>query len=158
MNKRYLIGIDPGTNTGYAVKNLETGQFMEIGSAGIIMAMDLLDAFFGPECFAIIEDARLWNGYTKGMKAGEMRARAQGSGSVKRDSAIWEEYMKHYGLDYKMVPPSWKGAKIDAKFFSQITGWPGRTNAHGRDAAMLIHATDSAWVERYIEMELSKLN
>lgn len=156
--KRYVIGIDPGVKTGYAVKNLQTGKFEEIDSAGIIMTMEILDNYFGDDCFVIIEDARKWNGAYKGMKAGVLKAKAQGSGSVKRDSSIWEEFMNHWDLDYKMVPPSWKGAKVDAKMFKMITGWNSRTNAHGRDAAMLIHAIDSAWVERYIEMELTKLN
>lgn len=153
--KSYVIGIDPGVKTGYAVKNLETGEFEEVGSAGIVMTLELLDAYFGDDCFVIIEDARQWNGYSRGMKAGVMAAKAQGSGSVKRDCQIWQEYMRHWSIDFKMVPPSWKGAKTDAKMFKLVTGWQGRTNSHGRDAAMLIHAIDSGWVEKYLQIEYS---
>lgn len=158
MKKRILIGVDPGTVTGYAIKNLETGEFEEVGSAGIVMTLELLDAYFGDDCFVIIEDARQWNGYSRGMKSGVMAAKAQGSGSVKRDCQIWQEYMRHWSIDFKMVPPSWKGAKTDAKMFKLVTGWQGRTNSHGRDAAMLIVSIDSMWVERYVESEISKLN
>lgn len=154
MKKRILIGVDPGTVTGYAIKNLETGLFEEIGSAGIIMAMEILETY-SEDCFVIIEDARLWNGVSKGMKSGTLKAKALGAGSVKRDCSIWEEHMKHWGIDFKMVPPSWKGAKVDAKMFKMITGWNDRTNAHGRDAAMLIHAIDSIWVEKYLQIEYS---
>lgn len=158
MKKAILIGIDPGVTTGYAVKNLKTGLFEEIDSSGIIMTMEILDTYFGDECFVIIEDARMWNGVYKGMKAGTLKAKAHGAGSVKRDCSIWEEHMKHWGIDFKMVPPSWKGQKVDAKMFKRITGWESRTNAHGRDAAMLICSIESNWVERHIQMELSKLN
>lgn len=156
--KKHLIGIDPGKVTGYAVKDLETGQIIEVDSSGIVMSMEILDTYFDSDCFVIVEDARLWNGISKGMKRGELAAKAQGSGSIKRDCSIWEEYLKHWGIDHKLVPPSWKGSKVDSKTFKLATGWNGSTNSHGRDAAMLIAAIDSAWVERYIEIENAKLN
>ena len=48
--------------------------------------------------------------------------------------------MNETGIDFELVNPKHqKGAtKKTADEFKQLTGWQGRANEHGRDAAMLI--------------------
>ena len=62
----------------------------------------------------------------------------QGAGSVKRDSTIWDEYLKSTGVAYTMVAPVNNRTKMTADSFRRTTGYTGRTNEHNRDAAMLV--------------------
>ena len=81
----------------------------------------------------VFEDARLrkWFG-SKGREA------LQGAGSIKRECQLWAEWLAAVGCSYRAVSPHSKGPKLDAAQFARLTGWPGRTNEHGRDAAMLV--------------------
>lgn len=123
------IGIDPGTRTGVAVK--ENGKFVEIVTTNIIAAIEMCLSYENPTIY--IEDARKrkWFGNSG-------RERLQGAGSIKRDSAIWQEFCIHHGINYKMLSPLQKGAKLDIKTFQAVTGWMKRTSEHSRDAAALI--------------------
>lgn len=131
------IGIDTGTITGVA--RSEKGELVEVFSSTILNAFDYVlqhrDARF------YIEDARKlkWGGYNKGNTQ-----RLQGAGSVKRDAAIWEEFMEKHELDYVLVDPRRNRKKLDAKTFQRITGYMGRTNEHGRDAAMMVYSRRAA--------------
>ena len=89
----------------------------------------------------VYEDARLIGGIG-GARAGskETAARAQGAGSVKRDSALWQELLENIGCSYHRISPRAKGGKLDACEFEMLTGWESRTNQHGRDAAMVAWA------------------
>lgn len=131
-----LIGIDTGVNTGVAVARdgkLETVRSMTIIEA-IDFVKDRLDyaSVLGKKAKIYIEDARLRTWVTGG------REKLQGVGSVKRDSAIWEEFCVHYGVDFMLVAPKDNATKLSAHVFKTLTGWQGRTNGHARDAAMLI--------------------
>lgn len=90
---RYLIGIDPGVNTGVAVWNRAAGMLVTVDAGTITEVME----------------------------------------AVK----LWSE-----GLDVKVffeaVAPQRNRTKLSAGAFARLTGWKGRTNEHGRDAAMLV--------------------
>ena len=79
------------------------------------------------------EDARLrqWYG-DKGREA------LQGAGSIKRDCGIWEEFCAMHGIPHRAIKPAKGATKWDAERFKKMTGWPGRTNEHARDAALLV--------------------
>ena len=62
----------------------------------------------------------------------------QGTGSVKRDCNIWEEFLKDCKIPYEAVPPCRNVTKTTAASFARITKWKGRTSEHSRDAAMLV--------------------
>lgn len=141
---KYIIGIDPGVETGIAVKDLESGKLISVSSMKIHEAMNLPHG----KCFVVVEDARKWNGYTKG-NFKQMRAKAQGAGSVKRDCKIWEDFLSDTNIPFLMVAPSQKGAKLDAKTFNKYTGWTERTNQHGRDAAMLIFGYNKTMIKQW---------
>lgn len=131
-----IVGIDPGVNTGFAVWNVKLNTLVSVESMGIVDAMLRLQimANAGSLHSVTFEDAHLrtWFG-SKGREA------LQGAGSIKRDCGIWKEFLGTLKIPYKAVSPQSKGAKIDAEQFQRLTGWPGRTNNHARDAAMLVY-------------------
>ena len=128
-----MVGIDPGVNTGFAI--WDGAKLREVKSAGICEAMMLVQQMhrLGTLHSVVFEDARLrkWYG-SKGVDA------LQGAGSIKRDCQIWAEWLGMLDCPYRSVSPQAKGAKVDAALFAKLTGWTGRTNNHGRDAAMLV--------------------
>lgn len=131
-----LIGIDVGKNTGIAV--MTDGKLTTVETKSIIGAMELVKyqinnaQVTGRQIKLYIEDARLRKWVTGG------REKLQGVGSVKRDSAIWEEFCVHYGVDFTLVAPKDNNTKLSADTFKRLTGWQGRTSQHARDAVMLV--------------------
>ena len=136
-NYRYYIGIDTGTNTGFAVWDLIDKQFVAIKTYKIDEAMEhvlLLHNIIGlSKIFVRFEDARLrkWFG-----KAG--REQLQGAGSIKRDCVIWEDFLTRKGIAFEAVAPKNNRTKLTAEAFKKITGSKGKTSEHARDAAMLV--------------------
>lgn len=129
------IGIDPGTETGYAAWHIDDQIFTAVCSMPIHQAMIMVrdHHLAGNLKMVVFEDARQrsWFG-AKG------RESLQGAGSIKRDSAIWDEFLGDLGVPYKAVKPSAGATKWDAARFAGMTGWHGRTNEHARDAALLV--------------------
>ena len=81
----------------------------------------------------IFEDARLRKWY--GSKSD---AKLQGAGSVKRDSSIWEDFLKDKGIPFQGIHPLQGLTKLTSVYFKRITKWDGKTSEHSRDAAMLV--------------------
>ncbi len=128
------IGIDPGVTTGFAVfdgklTNVESMKACEAERL-ILIAKDFLKEPF----IVYVEDARKRKWF--GSNSAEKR---MGAGSVKRDCQRWEEWLTMHGIDYVLVAPKANRTKLTALQFKRLTGWQGRTNEHGRDAAMLIY-------------------
>ena len=138
MNKKILIGIDTGVNTGFAVAidSGNGGDLQKVECLSITQAMANINELVtenGKESIKLyIEDARLRTWFTGG------REKAQGVGSVKRDAQIWEDWCKEQELNYVMIHPKANATKTKADVFKKRTGWVGRTNEHARDAAMLV--------------------
>lgn len=131
----FIIGIDPGVNTGIAVWNNSKKQLTDVGSVMIHEAMEMVIGY-NTGCFKGLvrfEDAmqRKWFG-----KAG--REQLQGAGSIKRDCRIWNDFLRYHHIPFEAVPPKNNKTKLSSANFNKITGWTGRTNEHGRDAAMLV--------------------
>lgn len=125
-----IIGIDPGVNTGWA--RMCDGRIEACSSTTIHAAMHCVRHFaaHGSLRLVVFEDARL--------RGGDDPKRAQGAGSVKRDSRIWADFLADLGCKVLAVRPQKGGTKWSAEQFAKLTGWKGRTNEHGRDAALLI--------------------
>lgn len=132
------IGIDTGENTGVAVWNIAAQDFIWIASMDIIDAMDLVTDYAKRDIYNLrivrVEDARKRTWIPR--KVG--REVLQGVGSVKRDAAIWETFLTKRGIAFEMVAPKDNITKLTAPEFRRLTGWPERTNEHGRDAAGLV--------------------
>ncbi len=136
VNKQYdyLIGIDPGTNTGFVSWNVKEQKFEYIETTSIHDAMfQFFDANPNEIIKVYIEDSR---NVSRGFGGA---AKAQGAGSIKRDCNIWEDFLKDLGIDYQFIRPNKKSMlKMDDKAFRALTGWDKRTSNHARDAAMLV--------------------
>lgn len=134
------VGIDTGVHTGYAVYDSRIQQLTAVGTDKIhnVMQIVLDYANKGIGMKVRVEDARkrTWYGFHT---AKQDRARLQGAGSVKRDAQIWEDFLTDLGVDFEMVAPKNNATKLTAESFRKLTGWVGKTNEHGRDAAMLVY-------------------
>ena len=135
---KILIGIDTGVHTGFAVAfdHGEGGVLQKVQSLSITQAMQSVleyeDEHDLKDIMLDIEDARKRTWFTGG------REKAQGVGSVKRDAQIWEDWCKEKGINFKLIHPAANTTKMKVPEFTRKTGWTGRTNEHGRDAAMLV--------------------
>ena len=138
------IGIDTGVHTGYAVYDSRIQQLTAVGTDKIHNVMQLVSGLNdvskekGDNIRVRVEDARkrTWYGFHT---AKQDRARLQGAGSVKRDAQIWEDFLTDLCVDFEMVAPKNNATKLTAESFRKLTGWTGKTNEHGRDAAMLVY-------------------
>ena len=126
-----LIGIDTGVHTGFAVWD---GRDLRVESMTISKAMiEVLRLSTLYDVAVLYEDAtkRKWYGNTG-------RERLKGAGSVERDAKIWRDFLAENKIKHKAIAPKNNITKLSAKQFALITGYKGRTNEHGRDAAMLV--------------------
>lgn len=129
------IGIDPGTHTGVAVWDSREGKFLSLETLPIHRAMrKVMEWNYNHPVQVVFEDARqrTWFGH------GNVAAKAQGAGSVKRDCSIWEDFCKDYEIPFQAKPPVKGATKVTSEYFKMISGWTGRTSEHSRDAAMLV--------------------
>lgn len=135
---RFVIGIDSGTTTGFAIWNRSKKLFAEISSLPIHRALDKVRAMHeqGYQVEVIVEDARLAN---KGRRSSVDANKLQGAGSIKRDAAIWESFLKDHKIPHQMVRPCKAITKYTAEEFKRTTGYAGSTNGHSRDAAMIVY-------------------
>ena len=137
----YLVGIDPGKNTGIAIWNTNTQHFEMLDTVPIHKAMETVKEWEYPvrDIKVYFEDARQRKWLPKDATSSEYRGHLMGAGSVKRDSVIWQDALTDWGIPFEMVPPRAGATKWDADTFARITGYKGRTSNHARDAALLVY-------------------
>ena len=116
--------------------NKDTKGFEEILTLKIHQALDSVLEYhmtYGERLFVRFEDARLrkWFGNSG-------REKLQGAGSIKRDSVIWEDFLKDNLINHEAVAPKNNSTKLSKEQFEKITKYKGRTSEHARDAAMLV--------------------
>lgn len=134
------IGIDPGTHTGLAVWDTREGKFLSLETLPIHRAMDRVILWGGrtkdihTDFQVVFEDARQRTWFGKG----DVSAKMQGAGSIKRDCSIWEDFLKDYKIPYWAKPPVKGATKVSSDYFKIISHWEGKTSEHSRDAAMLV--------------------
>lgn len=132
----YYIGIDTGTDTGFAEWDCNAQKLISVRTLKMHEALTLvknLHDLHGENLFVRFEDARLRKWYGN---AG--REKLQGAGSIKRDCVIWQEFLTDKGIRFEAVAPKNNTTKLTDERFKKLTGWLGRTSEHGRDAAMLV--------------------
>lgn len=143
--RRYWIGIDPGTNTGVAVwertPECPLGRLVHVSSMMACEAEDFILRWMagGYNRFEVhVEDTRHLK-IPKDRRVEDNPGKLQGVGMVKRDMARWEEWLTYRKITHTMRPPMRAEARlISADGFRQLSGWTERTNEHGRAAAMLV--------------------
>lgn len=146
------VGIDPGTATGYAEWRTDLRKLVRVESMSMYEAQAQIraqKAIWTEEgqvhLLVVLEDARRGRVSPKAKTFGQV-TRLQGVGGVKRESALWVEFLEAEGIPYTTVPPRRRATKKDAALFKSITGWDGRTNEHGRDAGMFVFGMhEGAW-------------
>jgi len=132
----YLIGIDPGTNTGLAV--VEHGTLIRVTSMLPCEAEDAIMHYRSLETIHVhVEDTRHLRLPRALQKAGD--SYLKGVGSVHAEMRRWEQWLKHRAIPHTMRGLSPKMFRTgDAAWFARVTGYGGRTNEHGRAAAGLV--------------------
>jgi hypothetical protein len=132
--QKIVIGIDPGTKTGFAVKTL-AGEWLEISTLKLHRAFERVKKYAeSATLYVVVEDARkrVWFGNSG-------REKLQGAGSVKRDCKAWEDFLADAGVLTIFRKPARGMTKINPAYFTRLTGYTKRTSTHARDAAMLVH-------------------
>ncbi len=130
-----VIGLDPGTVTGFALWRVDWWKFERIQSYQLHQVLFALAA--APPALVMFEDARRSIVGKKSKTYGDVK-RLQGVGSVKRDCAILQEFLDDTGIPYSMAAPLSGGTKWPADYFERVTGWSKQTNEHARDAAVRV--------------------
>ena len=129
------IGIDPGTHTGMAIWDSRKGKFLFLETLSIHRALQVVHHMSMEwEVVVVFEDAR----QRKWFGEGDISAKQQGAGSVKRDCSIWEDFCNDYDIRFEARPPIKGATKVTAEYFKMISHYQGRTSSHSRDAAMLV--------------------
>ena len=131
---KIIVGIDPGTNTGFAVifngvlTNLLTISPWEIEGELSGVTVDRV----------VFEDSRLqshtWT--TAGTRAVAANM-ARKVGQVDAYCALIVGICGRLGIPAHGISPKGKGKKLNAEQFKAATGWTGASNEHTRDAAMV---------------------
>lgn len=143
-----VIGIDPGTTTGFASWSTESRALVRVESLRLHRALEEVRLLqegsreittpHHTPLLVIFEDARTLR-FRGGRNEKAGSKVLQGVGSVKRDCAIWQEFLEDMRIPYQAKVWSRGTTKWDAERFRQMTGWPGMTNEHARDAAVIVH-------------------
>ena len=149
LRPRYdlAVGIDPGTHTGlaFAVPEEEARgyRWQELATVPLHRALlrlhEELQILQGNphrrSVLVVVEDARQISG---------PRHKALGAGSVRRDSAIWHDFLEDAasevdGLTWHLVRPSTRTLrKLTAEQLATYTGCQLKGSQHARDAAGLL--------------------
>lgn len=153
-----ILGIDPGTNTGFAVWDARSLKLLELHTFPIHIAMQWIndvkngDGDYSSISLVIAEDARKrgWFGRMDEEQKKYGAAVREGAGAAKRDAAIWDDFLADSGIAYQMRAPMSGATKWKANVFKVATKWEGRTNEHERDAALLVYGMNSAMVQAAI--------
>jgi hypothetical protein len=135
MKYDYVIGIDPGVNSGFALWDCKAKKLVSLRTNKIHYAMNSVTVLCNKSSSNVlvrVEDARKRKWFGKNSDA-----KMQGAGSVKRDCTIWEDFLTDLGVDFEMVDPKNNKTKWSADVFKKVTKYDGRTSQHSRDAAGL---------------------
>lgn len=135
---QYLIGIDPGINTGFAVLWKKENRLIECRSTDFWGALQSAEEWGKNfEIKVIVEKPGTKAVWHQGAQSQAAKNRtAVNVGSVIREAELIIERMKILGIECHVVPP--KG-KVTSAHFRRVTGWNFQTNQHARDAAMLLY-------------------
>lgn len=129
-----VIGIDPGTKTGIAVYHDGTlAELLTVSPDGIVDTMTR----YAPD-MVVMEDSRLQSAvFSRKASQRAMLKIARNVGEVDQICRRIEAYCEGAGVELVQISPLAKGAKLDARRFSAMTGWEGRSNQHERDAGVV---------------------
>ena len=143
-SQRLFLGIDPGQFTGLALWHPGTRK-LDLFTTDFWGAIDFL---YEQKAFCerdeihlkvVLEDPNLNKPVfaKKGVANNAALSKiAQNVGQNKRDSQLIAEFLRHEGIETKLVKPT--TSKWSKEEFEKITGYTERCSAHARDAAKLV--------------------
>lgn len=147
QTKRYVIGIDPGVKTGFAVWDCDKRSFLFVETS------DFWTVFFRvmnapilrkENTLIVIEVAHYAPTFRERKGKAEnlhtMSRMARNVGQVTREAQLLVEGFRRLGYTVQEQKPlgKKKTAADDVEQFQQLTGWAERTSQHARDAARLV--------------------
>lgn len=128
---RYVVGIDPGKKTGYAIYDRENDKMSDIGTLDFWSIYEkLITSFYPKLAEIIIEVPRTKQNWQKS----KHQITSANIGGVYREAELLTKGLELAG--YKVTTQHPKG-KLNHKQVVAITKYEGKTNEHSRDAIML---------------------
>jgi hypothetical protein len=151
--KRYVVGIDPGVKTGFAVWDRKEKQFVSVETRDFwgVMIPLILDtenllpdvAIRNTTAEIVVEVAHhapvFRERKTKGLNENHAARLAQNVGQVMREAKLLAEGLRRCGYEVIEQKPLGKKGKAadDRAEFERVTGWTKQTSQHARDAARM---------------------
>jgi hypothetical protein len=131
-----IIGIDAGSNTGFAVYDPSEKRLTELVTTDFWGAIEKINAMRAAgEIGVVLEKPKTKANFHKHAKtAAGKHTMGVNVGFALKEAALILEYLNRNGIPVMTLPPL---GKKDAVFFKRMTGWSGRTNSHMRDAGLL---------------------
>ncbi|MAT70391.1 MAG: hypothetical protein CMJ58_12800 [Planctomycetaceae bacterium] len=128
------IGLDPGQRTGVAI--YRDGKLCELRTVAPA-EIEALIVEHAP-ALVVFEDSRMQSPvFSRGTNPRAMLKIARNVGEIDQLCRQIDDMSKRLGAECVGVSPLRKGSKLTAARFAKVTGWPGRSNQHERDAAMV---------------------
>ena len=139
--RRVVVGIDPGTQTGLAQIDAQTGAVLAVSSAGPLETVRQLEALAheGALAGAYVEDSRDLPIYARhgGKNRGQRDRVARSVGRVDGLTDLYVGLLTSLGVPVQTAEPV-RSTKWDAETCERVTGYAGRSNQHGRDALRIV--------------------
>ena len=141
MNRAFIVGIDPGTQTGLAIfRNTKLSALHTMNTyEAIVYLQENQDAID----FIALEDSNkqgyIWESKDKTKRAFGRHAR--NIGSIDGKVRVFLEACEALNIDVMRIAPRTKGSKINHKQFIQLyPEYTKQANQHERDAAMCVYS------------------
>lgn len=145
----FVLGVDPGVETGLAAVCAGSGAVLAVGSAGPLETVRQLEAWASSRAGAgagvrllgaYVEDARGLPIYARHGRAnrGQRDRIARSVGRVDGLTDLYVGLLESLGVPVQTVEPS-RRKKWTAEDAERVTGYAGRSNQHGRDALRLVY-------------------
>ena len=135
MGNIWILGIDPGTNTGMAIRNVVTGDIEKLWTSNFWEAYHY--AINNALCWRgvvveVPDTKRVFHKAAGGLQ--QIQRTAVRVGGVLREAELLAQGIEQQNIPVLRVNPR---GKINAEKFNSITGWKHKSNEHSRDAGML---------------------
>ena len=133
----YAIGIDVGIVSGFAVFDRGEKRLIQVTSLKLFMLLERIRAWANNnEIRVYIENPNTYRRFKGNEK--QNSAKMAGSGAVKQTYKHIVELLEYDKIPFTPVSVIGTLKKLDAETFAKYTKWEGKTNEHGRDAAMIV--------------------
>lgn len=146
QTKRYVVGIDPGVKTGFAVWDRNETNFKCVETLdfwAVYRGLTVGFVYSPANTVVVVEVAHhapvFRERKAKGLNQNHAARLAQNVGQVMREAKLLAEGLRRCGYEVIEKNPlgKKKTAADDKTQFEQLTGWTERTSQHARDAARL---------------------